>query len=100
MSFSDVDTGLPNYPDLIPGYTPYIGDSSQLPAEPFVIPFVDNRSDEEIDLIRHSLRPIIQKTEFDSPIPVADFCLVAIQRWEDDDDISDSEISLHLCEIQ
>ena len=101
MSFSeDFDTSLPNCPELIPGYSPYIGDSAQIHAEPFVIPFVDNRSEEEIDLIRHSLKPIINKKEFNPPIPVADFCLVANQRWDDEEEISDTEVSLHVCKIQ
>jgi hypothetical protein len=70
-------------------YCPFIADvpiSSF--AEPFPIPSPDLRSDEEIEAAKRNLRKIIHLKKFDPPLPLADFCLIARDRWETDDEES------------
>ena len=95
-----LDSEFPDCPNLIPGYCPYICDGcSQVNSRPFIVPTIENRrTEEEIDRIRHSLKPLLCNTEFSTPIPLADFCLIAKQRW-DTEEASDSEVSIHLCEL-
>ena len=82
---------------LIPGYEPFIADVGLTAScEPLQIPNPDTRSDAEIDRIRHSLRQAVSTKEFEKPISLADFCLVAPSKWEDDES-SDVECSIRVC---
>jgi hypothetical protein len=66
-------------------YCPFIADvpiSSF--AEPFPIANPDTRSEEEIETAKRNLRKIIHLKKFDPPLPLADFCLVARDRWDSD----------------
>jgi hypothetical protein len=66
-------------------YCPFIAD---LPissfAEPFPIPHPDPRSEEEIEMAKRNFRKIVHLKKFDSPFPLADFCLIVRDRWESD----------------
>lgn len=93
------DLGSDPGAQIFEGYAPFIADvpiSSY--SEPFPIYNPDDRTEEEVDRIRHSLRNAAAGKTFDPPIPLADFCLIAKQKWEQDD-ASDSEWSLHYCEL-
>ncbi|OHT14707.1 hypothetical protein TRFO_02947 [Tritrichomonas foetus] len=77
-------------------YCPFIADvpiSSY--ADPFPIPNPDTRSDEEIERVKKSLKKALKNKKFDPPIPLADFCLIAKDRWDQEED--DSEASIGLC---
>ena len=77
-------------------YCPFIADvpiSSY--AEPFPIVNPDTRSEQEIEQVKKGLRKIIHQKKFDPPLPLADFCLIAKDRWDQDE--SDSEGSMGLC---
>jgi hypothetical protein len=77
-------------------YCPFIADvpiSSY--AEPFPIANPDTRSEKELEAIRKVTRKILTQKKFNPPVPLADFCLVAKERWEKDD--SDQEASVGLC---
>lgn len=70
-------------------YSPFIADVniSSL-AEPFPIASPDMRSDAEIAKIQAVLKPLVcgENKKFDEPMPLADFCLVARERWNGDGD--------------
>ena len=77
-------------------YCPFIADvpiSSY--AEPFPIPHPDPRSDAEIEPLKKKLRAVVKQKKFNPPLPLADFCLVAKERWDEDE--SDSEGSMGPC---
>ena len=77
-------------------YCPFIADvpiSSY--ADPFPIPHPDTRSDAEIEKVKKALKKSLKSKKFDPPIPLADFCLIAKERWDQED--SDSEASIGLC---
>lgn len=77
-------------------YCPFIADvpiSSY--AEPFPIVNPDTRSEQEIEQVKKGLRKTIHQKKFDPPLPLADFCLIAKERWDQDE--SDSEGSMGLC---
>jgi hypothetical protein len=70
-------------------YCPFIADvpiSSF--AEPFPIPRPDLRTDDEIEAAKRNLRKVIHLKKFDPPLPLADFCLIARDRWDADDEES------------
>jgi hypothetical protein len=70
-------------------YCPFIADvpiSSF--SEPFPIPCPDLRSEDEIEAAKWNLRKIIHLKKFDPPLRLADFCLIARDRWEADDEES------------
>jgi 1-acyl-sn-glycerol-3-phosphate acyltransferase len=54
-----------------------------------------SRSEQEIEQVKKGLRKIIHQKKFDPPLPLADFCLIAKDRWDQDE--SDSEGSMGLC---
>lgn len=77
-------------------YCPFIADvpiSSY--AEPFPIPNPDTRSEPEIEDVKKQLRKLVHQKKFNPPLPLADFCLIAKERWDEDE--SDSEASIGLC---
>ena len=77
-------------------YCPFIADVPILSyAEPFPIDEPDQRSEEEVENIRKKLRKQISNKTFDPPIPLSDFCLIAKERWEQNE--MDAEASLGLC---
>ncbi|KAH0790088.1 hypothetical protein GPJ56_005983 [Histomonas meleagridis] len=77
-------------------YCPFIADVPILSyAEPFPIDEPDPRSEEEIESLRKKLRKQINNKSFDPPIPLSDFCLIAKERWEQNE--LDAEASLGLC---
>ena len=53
------------------------------------------RLKEEIEKVKKSLKKSLKSKKFDPPIPLADFCLIAKERWDQED--SDSEASIGLC---
>jgi hypothetical protein len=70
-------------------YCPFIADvpiSSF--AEPFPIAHPDTRTDDEIETVKRNLRKVIHVKKFDPPLPLADFCLIARERWDADDEES------------
>jgi hypothetical protein len=82
---------------LIPGYAPFIGDVAyQVRSDPFPVDVPDERSEEEIDRIRLSLRREVSSKEFEHPIALADYCLIAPTKWEAGDS-SDDEFSAKYC---
>jgi hypothetical protein len=83
----------PDSPFILLGeYCPFIADvpiSSF--AEPFPLPDPDTRGDDEIEKIKKTLQKAVRAKKFENPISLADFCLIARDRWETDE--SDSEAS-------
>jgi hypothetical protein len=92
-SYSESESPSPDCPLVLLGeYCPFIADvpiSSF--AEPFPIVDPDTRSDDEIEKVKKQLQKVIHAKKFDTPLPLADFCLIAKERWDDDE--SDSEAS-------
>ena len=77
-------------------YCPFIADvpiSSY--AEPFPLPNPDTRSEQELENVKKSLRKLLHQKKFNPPLPLADFCLIAKERWDEDE--SDSEGSMGPC---
>lgn len=78
-------------------YCPFIADvpissySEPFPFEP------DTRDENEIENIKKNLRKHLTSKKFDPPIPLADFCLIAKERWEETE--ANSEGSMGLCLI-
>jgi hypothetical protein len=71
---------------LIDSYRPFIADVPRSAwAEPFPVPEGDVRSDQEVREARRRLRRKISSTNFDPPIPLSDFCLIAQERWNRED---------------
>jgi hypothetical protein len=69
--------------DLIESYRPFIADVPRSArAEPFPLPDGDSRTDEEIEQTKARLRHKISKVNFNPPIPLSDFCLIAQERWD------------------
>lgn len=72
---------------LVPGYDPFIGDvpiSSY--GDPFPLPKPDTRSQKKIDKIKKKLDPIISDKVFNPPVKLSDFCLIAHERWQREED--------------
>ena len=95
---ADSDSSTSSNPALtaLGEYCPFIADvpiSSY--ADPFPIPHPDTRSDEEIERIKKSLKKSLKSKKFDPPIPLADFCLIAKERWDQEE--NDSEASIGIC---
>jgi hypothetical protein len=83
--------------NLIPGYSPFICDMAHdSRPDPLPISHRDLRSEEEVDRIRHSLRREVSSKQFDHPIALADFCLVAPAKWEGSES-SEEERSSKYC---
>jgi hypothetical protein len=94
--YSD-DLGAEAGINLIPGYAPFICDMvREGRANPLPIPQHDFRTEEEVDRIRHSLRREVSSKQFDRPIALADFCLVAPSKWENSES-SEQEKSSKYC---
>jgi hypothetical protein len=69
---------------ILDSYRPFIAD---VPPTAFGEPFPqppDNRSDAEVHAVIRSLRRRIDSNNFSPPIPLADFCLIAEERWRDE----------------
>ena len=85
--------------NLIPGYQPYIADVGLCAQSvPFPVTNNDDRTEAELDRTRHSIRQAVSTREFEKPISLADFCLVAPSKW-DEEDSSDIECTLRICLI-
>lgn len=64
-------------------YCPFIADVPVTSfAEPFPIPFPDLRTDREIEVAKKGLKNVVKQKTFDPPLPLADFCLIAVERWD------------------
>lgn len=97
---SDISSSSTTDPELIAlgEYCPFIADvpiSSF--AEPFPIDNPDPRSDQELEKVKKHMRHVIKSKRFQPPIPLADFCLVAKEKWEDEE--SDSQDSMGVCTL-
>jgi hypothetical protein len=76
---------------LLGEYCPFIADvpiSSF--AEPFPLANPDTRSDDEIERVKKALQKAIYAKKFERPVPLADFCLIARERWEEDESGSEA----------
>ena len=94
-SSSTTDPGA----SLLGEYCPFIADVPITSyAEPFPIPKKDTRTDEEIAQIKANIKRLTNSKHFNPPLPLADFCLIAKERW-DNDDSDGSECSLGVCKI-
>ena len=86
----------PGY-DLIPGYQPYIADVGMgAKCAPFPVSQIDTRSEDEVDRIRHAIKHTVSSREFDHPVHLSDFCLVAAKKW-DEEDSNDIECKTKIC---
>jgi len=84
---------------LLGEYCPFIADVPITSyADPFPIEKPDTRSEEEIENIKRSLRRIVKSKHFNPPLPLADFCLIAKDRW-DREESDGSECSLGVCSV-
>ena len=94
---SDSDT-TPDPDNLLGNYCPFIADVPITSfAEPFPIQNPDTRSDQEISSKLKSLKKYLNTKKFDPPIPLADFCLIAKERWDrEDSDGSECSAGCHL----
>ena len=73
-------------PNLLASYTPFIADVPlSAYSEPFHPPQEDSRSPEEIERETQRIAKIIKKKKFSKPLPLADFCLAAPQKWDEED---------------
>jgi hypothetical protein len=78
------DTTSESDDHMLDSYRPYIAD---VPPTAFGEPFPqqpDDRSDAEVHAIMQSLRRKIHSNNFSPPIPLADFCLIADERWKNE----------------
>ena len=83
--------------DPLSFYCPFIADVPITSfAEPFPIPNPDPRSEQEIEMRRKELRKLLTSKKFNPPLPLADFCLIAKERW-DREDSDGSECSVGAC---
>ena len=85
MSYStpDPDNFVSDGDDIIEGYKPFIADVTlSTPCEPFKHEKYDFRS-----------------KEFDPPLPLSDYCLIAKQKWEEDN-IDEQSMTIRLCSLQ
>jgi hypothetical protein len=72
--------------DLFQTYRPYIADCPPTAfGEPFPSPPADGRSDAEVNATLRALRRRVHCDNFSPAIPLADFCLIADERWAADD---------------
>lgn len=102
MSYStpDPDNFVSDGDDIIEGYKPFIADVTlSAPCEPFKHEKKDIRSEEELDRVRHSIRRIASQKEFDPPIKLSDYCLIAKQKWEEET-IDEQDVTVRLCSLQ
>ena len=102
MSYStpDADNFISDGGNLIEGYNPFIADVTlSSPCEPFHFRKQDFRSEEELDRVRHSLGRIASQKEFNPPLPLSDYCLVAKQNW-DDENMEEPDFQIRLCSVQ
>lgn len=78
----------------IKDYNPFIADVSQnVFAEPFPLE-PETLSPEEIARIQEETRRIIKKKKFSHPIPLRDFCLVAKEKWDNDENSTECQCIL------
>ena len=67
-------------------YNPFVADvSDNVYAEPFPLG-PDTLSQEEITRIQEETRRIIKKKVFPQPIPLKNYCLVAKEKWDEDEE--------------
>jgi hypothetical protein len=77
-------------------YCPFIADVPiSSAADPFPIANPDRRTDKDLEEYKKRLRKIIHMKKFESPLPLADFCLIAKEKWESRE--GDPEASLSIC---
>jgi hypothetical protein len=75
--------------DLIKSYCPFVGDVPlSAYAEPFPAQPDDGLTDEEIQAKKHALRRKIHNKTFSPAIPLADFCLIAQDRWAQEGELT------------
>ena len=102
MSYStpDPDNFVSDGDDIIEGYKPFIADVTlSTPSEPFKHKKQDFRTEEELDRVRHSLKRIANQKEFDPPLPLSDYCLIAKQRWGEEN-LDEQDVIVRLCTLQ
>jgi hypothetical protein len=67
---------------LIDSYRPFIADVPRSSwSQPFPVPEGEARTEEDIQRTKDRLRRKISSKNFDPPIPLSDFCLIAEERW-------------------
>jgi hypothetical protein len=54
-------------------------------AAPFPITDPDMRTDWQIEKARRRVRGVMRARKFDPPVPLADFCLIAHEKWRTGD---------------
>lgn len=96
----DLDEEPPDPEEIKLGlYCPFIADVPiTSSAAPFPVEETETRSESEIIALKQKLKPMIMAKHFDPPLPLADFCVIAEDRWEGDTSEA-SECSLGLCLI-
>lgn len=63
-------------------YRPFVADVPiRSFAEPFPITDPDMRTEWQIEKVRRRVRRVMDARKFDPPVPLADFCLVAHEKW-------------------
>lgn len=77
-------------------YCPFIADVPiNSYATPFPIGKPDKRSEDELSRTKSRIRKIMNNKSFDRPVPLADFCMVVKEKWENDDyDYTDYSVSM------
>lgn len=95
--------GTDDVPDLgaglIAGYSPFIADvCMSAPSRPLPVPTRERRTVDEVDRVRHAVRLITNSQNFGTPVSLADFCLNAEYRWNEDDS-ADIQCSTRMCQI-
>ena len=73
--------------DLIPGYRPYIADVSiSSKSTPFPNQNQPVLTEEEIEKKKKKLKKYIHSKSFKPPISLSDFCIIATERWNTDEE--------------
>lgn len=71
---------------LIDNYRPFIADVPGASyAEPFPVEIDDDLTEEQVEEKRNKLRSKMNKKNFSPPILLSDFCLIAQERWDRED---------------
>lgn len=87
--------------DLIPGYDPFIADVPlRSYAEPFPCDDDDGLTEEEYEEHRKSLTKLITKKQFNVPVPLSDYCCIARDKWEWEEERKRREAEGGCCVLQ